>query len=69
MWGALVGAFLIVGSTQFGILACASSALAATCSVRGFCVQLGRNMQAAFELGKEAGRSEARLEGRPLSRV
>lgn len=57
---ALVATFCLVGALQYGILACASSALAATLSIRGFCAQVGANLHAAFELGRDAGRAEVR---------
>lgn len=47
---------LLVGHCQW--LPGPLSAVAATLSIRGFCVRLGRNVQSAFELGKDVGRSE-----------
>lgn len=42
----------------------ATSALAATLSMRCFCVKLNAGLQSAFDMGRDVGRSEADV--RPL---
>lgn len=60
LWGVL---YENDDSTQVGL---AFSAAAATLSIRGFCLRLGRSIQSAFELGRDMGRAEVTPEVRPL---
>ncbi|GHJ59187.1 hypothetical protein NOK12_17050 [Nocardioides sp. OK12] len=63
--GVLMGAYVWSDQVDCGALGLAASAVAATLSIKCFCVRVNQNILAAFELGKEAGRTE----GRPLTRV
>lgn len=62
-WGLLVGlvvASVVVDHIDFDVMGPASAALAATLSVRCYCSRLERNMQAAFDTGRDLGRRETR---------
>lgn len=50
-----VGVVIHDDLTQIGLGLTAGSA---TLSIRGFCCRLSRNIQAAFEIGRDVGRAE-----------
>lgn len=58
-WMAVLALLGVGGLTQeviWGVLALATSAVAATLHMRCFMIRLDRNLQAAYELGRETER-------------